>query len=192
LKHNKIKTPKLLIKEREFLAECDKFGFKTPIVFVNGCFDLFHAGHAQLLNVAKLFGGVNSKLIVAVNSDSSVKALKGHSRPIIGQNERAYIVASQQAVDYVFIFNEKTVSKYLKSLFPDFWFKGGEYSLDKLHPLERRNMGNCILKPLTLTCDQSSTKIISKCRKKYTLTSTEPSVQTRKVNTKRPNRSKKG
>ena len=148
MKHHKIKTFAEINSIRAHFTECGLVGFHTPFAFVNGCFDLFHAGHASLLNSAKSLSGTNSKLVVGINSDSSIKRLKGASRPIV-------------------IFNDNGVSKYLKQLQPNFWYKGDEYSLDNLDKKEKRAMGECILRPLPLTCGQSSSKIIDKCRKQY-------------------------
>ena len=167
MKHHKIKTFAEINSIRAHFTECSLVGFHTPFAFVNGCFDLFHAGHASLLNSAKSLSGTNSKLVVGINSDSSIKRLKGASRPIVSAVERAYIVACHEDVDYVFIFNDNGVSKYLKQLQPNFWYKGDEYSLDNLDKKEKRAMGECILRPLPLTCGQSSSKIIDKCRKQY-------------------------
>ncbi len=128
LKHNKILTFDSLCKEVKQIHDMREFGIWPTLAITNGCFDLFHAGHAQLLNSIKATIGCHSKLIVAVNSDLSVKLNKGYDRPIIPQDQRAYIVACHSAVDYVFVFSEKTIGKYLQQFKPDVWFKGGDYS----------------------------------------------------------------
>ncbi len=94
------------------------------IVFTNGCFDIIHAGHVSYLNEAKSLGDV---LIVGINSDESVKRLKGQDRPIIGETDRAYILANIKPVDYVVIFNEDTPYNLIKEVSPDFLVKGGDY-----------------------------------------------------------------
>ncbi len=94
------------------------------IVFTNGCFDIIHAGHVTYLNEAKSLGDV---LIVGINSDESVKRLKGPGRPIIGEKDRAYILANIKPVDYVVIFDEDTPYNLIKEITPDFLVKGGDY-----------------------------------------------------------------
>lgn len=99
------------------------------VVFTNGCFDILHAGHAAYLNEAKSLG---NKLIIGLNSDRSVRELKGPSRPITRENERAYILASLEAVDMVVLFTERTPIELLKRLKPNLYVKGGDYTVDTL------------------------------------------------------------
>ena len=94
------------------------------IVFTNGCFDLLHIGHIILLEDARLEG---SRLVVAINSDDSVRRLKGPGRPIVGENERARILAALSAVDAVVIFDEPTPLAVIEALRPDVIVKGGDY-----------------------------------------------------------------
>ncbi|NLC27578.1 MAG: D-glycero-beta-D-manno-heptose-7-phosphate kinase [Campylobacteraceae bacterium] len=94
------------------------------IVFTNGCFDILHAGHVRYLERAKSFG---SLLIVGLNSDSSVKNLKGPSRPINPQNDRAFVLAGLSFVDYVVVFEESTPYRLIKDLSPDILVKGADY-----------------------------------------------------------------
>ena len=94
------------------------------IIFTNGCFDLLHLGHIKYLETAKSFGNV---LIVGVNSDKSIKNLKGKGRPINSQFDRAYILAALEAVDYVVIFDEDTPIDLIKAIHPDILVKGGDY-----------------------------------------------------------------
>ncbi len=94
------------------------------IVFTNGCFDLIHLGHVRYLKKAKTFGDV---LIVGLNSDSSVKRLKGKSRPIMPQTARAEVLAALNPVDYVVIFNEDTPERLISLIKPDVHVKGGDY-----------------------------------------------------------------
>jgi len=94
------------------------------IVFTNGCFDLLHAGHISYLEKAKNFGDV---LIIGLNADSSVTSLKGKGRPINLQEDRAYILAALEVVDYVVIFDEDTPYKLIKSIKPHILVKGGDY-----------------------------------------------------------------
>ncbi len=94
------------------------------IVFTNGCFDILHKGHVQYLDKAKSFGDV---LILGLNSDNSVKALKGENRPINTQDDRAYILAALESVDYVVVFDEDTPLKLIQIVEPDILVKGGDY-----------------------------------------------------------------
>jgi rfaE bifunctional protein nucleotidyltransferase chain/domain len=94
------------------------------VVFTNGCFDILHRGHIECLKKAKSFGDL---LIVGLNSDSSVKKLKGDKRPILPQDDRAEILASLGMVDYVCIFEEETPQKIISALIPDVLVKGSDY-----------------------------------------------------------------
>ncbi|AXH14509.1 bifunctional heptose 7-phosphate kinase/heptose 1-phosphate adenyltransferase [Malaciobacter mytili LMG 24559] len=94
------------------------------IVFTNGCFDILHKGHVSYLNVAKSFGDV---LILGLNSDESVKRLKGEDRPINTQEDRAYILSALECVDYVVIFNEDTPYELISKVKPDVLVKGADY-----------------------------------------------------------------
>ena len=95
------------------------------IVFTNGCFDLLHIGHITLLESARNQG---DRLIVGINSDTSVSNLKGPTRPMVGQRERAYVLAALAAVDAVVIFDAPTPLQLIEALRPDVIVKGGDYS----------------------------------------------------------------
>ena len=99
------------------------------IVFTNGCFDILHRGHATYLQAAQALGDV---LIVGVNSDASVRRLKGENRPINSEQDRAYLLASLAAVDYVIIFSEDTPHELLSQIRPDVLVKGGDYQLEEV------------------------------------------------------------
>lgn len=94
------------------------------VVFTNGCFDILHKGHITYLNHAKSLGDV---LIIGVNSDSSVKKLKGKDRPVNNENDRAFLLDNLRSVDYVTIFNEDTPYELIKKIIPDFLVKGGDW-----------------------------------------------------------------
>ena len=98
---------------------------RQRIVFANGCFDLLHVGHVTLLERAKRLGDV---LIVAINSDRSVRALKGKSRPIMAQRERARLLAALSSVDYVTVFDAPTPYRLIAALEPDVLVKGADWS----------------------------------------------------------------
>lgn len=102
---------------------------KRKIVFTNGCFDLFHVGHLKVFQECKKRGDV---LVVGLNSDRSVRALKGPKRPIIPQNERALLIAGLVPVDYVTIFDQDTPEKLIRLVQPDVLIKGGDWKADRI------------------------------------------------------------
>jgi len=99
------------------------------VVFTNGCFDLIHPGHIRYLQEARQLGDA---LIVALNSDRSVRELKGEKRPILNQNERAEVMAALNCVEYVTIFDESTPREIIAALLPDVLVKGGDWDLDRI------------------------------------------------------------
>jgi D-beta-D-heptose 7-phosphate kinase/D-beta-D-heptose 1-phosphate adenosyltransferase len=124
MSHSKVKNIGQLIKIRQGLKRQRK-----KVVFTNGCFDVLHRGHIECLRKAKSFGDV---LIVGLNSDSSVRKIKGDKRPILPQGDRAEILASLEMVDHVVIFREKTPLDLIASLVPDVLAKGGDYKKDEI------------------------------------------------------------
>ena len=100
---------------------------RRSIAFANGCFDLLHVGHVRYLKGARAEG---DRLVVAINSDASTRALKGDGRPILNQNARAELVGALRCVDYVVIFDDPTVDRLLNLLKPDVHCKGTDYSPD--------------------------------------------------------------
>jgi len=100
---------------------------EKTIVLANGCFDLVHVGHIRYLKEARELGDI---LVVALNSDRSVRTLKGKGRPFMNQDERAVILSSFSFVDYLTVFSENNVEKILLSLEPDFHAKGSDYTKD--------------------------------------------------------------
>ena len=99
------------------------------IVFTNGCFDILHRGHVEYLTEAKACG---DKLVTALNSDSSVRGLKGDPRPIQSQEDRAVILDALESVDLVVIFDQETPEEIIKTLLPDVLVKGGDYTPDTI------------------------------------------------------------
>lgn len=128
------------------------------VVFTNGCFDLLHAGHVDLLEQAKSFGDI---LIVALNTDASVRRIKGAQRPIVSENDRARLIAALQAVDWVTFFNEETPAGILQEIQPDVLVKGGDYRKEEI-------VGFDIvpeIKVVPLVPGQSTSEIIEKIRR---------------------------
>lgn len=103
------------------------------IVFTNGCFDILHVGHIRYLQAAKQLGG---RLVVGLNSDRSVRAIKGPGRPINSEADRAEVLAALAAVDHVIVFNDPRVTRLVKELRPHVYTKGGDYTIDSLNPEE--------------------------------------------------------
>lgn len=99
------------------------------IVFTNGCFDILHLGHADYLNRAAEKG---SKLIIGLNTDKSIRAIKGENRPIQDENSRAMLLASFACVDLVILFNEETPKLLIDSIIPNVLIKGSDYSIDQI------------------------------------------------------------
>jgi rfaE bifunctional protein nucleotidyltransferase chain/domain len=99
------------------------------LVFTNGCFDILHRGHVEYLQYARTLGDA---LCVAVNADASVRRLKGKARPVVGEDDRAAVVAALESVDYVTIFEEDTPFELISSLLPDVLVKGGDYTADQV------------------------------------------------------------
>ena len=99
------------------------------IVFTNGCFDLLHLGHLGCLEAGRKFGDV---LIVGINSDASIRQLKGEGRPVVPENERAEILSALEYVDAVVIFDDLTPLRIISELMPDVLFKGGDWSKDQI------------------------------------------------------------
>lgn len=134
------------------------------IVFTNGCFDILHVGHARYLKEAKETGDI---LVLALNSDSSVKAIKGGKRPLIPEEERAYMIASLEVVDYVTIFSETTPLELIEYLRPDILVKGGDWAEDKVVGREsvREWGGKVVIVPEIKNA--STTNIVEKIIKVY-------------------------
>ncbi len=102
---------------------------RKKVVFTNGCFDIIHRGHIEYLSRSKALGDV---LIVGVNSDDSVRRIKGPKRPIVGEGDRAFIVANLAPVDYVCLFSEDTPLELISALVPDVLVKGADWKIDEI------------------------------------------------------------
>src|SRR5215510_3866466 len=124
----KILSPEQMLEERERLRASG-----VRLVFTNGVFDLLHVGHVRYLTQASELGDA---LVVAINSDRSVRELKGPDRPIFNEAERAEILAALRQVDYVVIFDDISPRSLIAQLLPDVLVKGGDYGLDEIHGRE--------------------------------------------------------
>jgi len=130
------------------------------IVFTNGCFDIIHAGHIKLFEKARAQGDA---LIVAINSDKSLKGLKGPKRPLVTEKLRAYVIAALESVDFVTVFGEQTPAELLSELKPDVLVKGGDY---KLSEIVGREYVNKVVR-IPLVKGLSTTALINKIVKLY-------------------------
>jgi rfaE bifunctional protein nucleotidyltransferase chain/domain len=131
------------------------------VVFTNGCFDLLHAGHVALLEAAADLADI---LVVGLNTDASVARLKGPSRPLTPQGERARVLAALRAVDYVVLFDEETPLRVIRVIEPDVLVKGGDYALDEIvgrDVVEARG-GRVVRIPLVPGC--STTGLLARLR----------------------------
>jgi rfaE bifunctional protein nucleotidyltransferase chain/domain len=122
--HNKIKTTQDLVPLLEILRAAGR-----KVVFTNGCFDLIHTGHTRYLAKARSFGDL---LIVAVNSDASVRGIKGDKRPINSEADRMETLAALESVNYVVLFDEPDPQQIIAELKPDVLVKGGDWPIEKI------------------------------------------------------------
>jgi rfaE bifunctional protein nucleotidyltransferase chain/domain len=137
---------------------------KKKVVFTNGCFDLIHAGHVDYLSKSKRLGDV---LIVGLNSDDSVKRIKGEKRPILLQSERAFVLSNLKPVDYVTIFEEDTPANLIGELIPDILVKGDDWAIENIvgRDVVEKNGGE--VKTIKFVNNQSTSKIIDSILHKF-------------------------
>ena len=148
-----------LLKERERLRDAYQ-----KLVFTNGVFDLLHVGHVRYLAQARALGDA---LVVAINSDRSVRELKGADRPLTNENDRAEILAALDAVDYVTIFDDISPRSLIAKLLPDVLVKGGDYNLDQIHGREEVEAAGGRVVSLPFVDGASTTEIIDRIRTAY-------------------------
>jgi rfaE bifunctional protein nucleotidyltransferase chain/domain len=139
-------------------------GSGKRVVFTNGCFDVLHVGHARYLEEARALGDL---LVVGLNSDTSVRGLKGPQRPIVPEADRAELLAALAAVDYVVLFSEATPEALLQRVRPDLHVKGGDYRAEDLPetPLVRSLGGEVRIMPLVE--GRSTTDLVETIRERY-------------------------
>ncbi|HEX8707744.1 MAG TPA: D-glycero-beta-D-manno-heptose 1-phosphate adenylyltransferase [Pyrinomonadaceae bacterium] len=131
------------------------------LVFTNGCFDILHVGHVRYLARARSLGDA---LMVAINSDRSVRELKGAGRPIMAQEERAELLAALGAVDYVTVFDELSPRALIAEVLPDVLVKGGDYGLDEIHGREEVEAAGGRVLALPFVDGASTTSIIERIK----------------------------
>lgn len=133
----KLDNPKLFSFDQALAVREKLQGNGRRVVLTNGVFDLLHTGHLYYLQQARALGDA---LIVALNGDTSVRALKGPTRPIQAEAQRAYALGALTCVDGVFVFNTPRLDAEIRALRPDIYCKAGDYTLEKLNPDERREL----------------------------------------------------
>lgn len=134
------------------------------VVFTNGCFDLLHAGHVDYLNKAKSFGDV---LIVGINSDLSMRNIKGEKRPIIKEDERSFVISNLKCVDYVVLFDDDTPEKLINEIAPDILVKGADWSKEKIVGGSFVESNGGRVERVEFVNDQSTSKIINLIVERY-------------------------
>ncbi len=149
---NSIKTLGVMKEIRQQLKDKNK-----KVVFTNGCFDLIHAGHIDYLSKAKAFGDV---LIIGLNSDASVKRIKGSERPILKETERGFIISNLKPVDYVVLFDEDTPKILIEELLPDILVKGADWTIENIVGKDVVLANGGEVKTVEFVNDQSTSKII--------------------------------
>lgn len=153
----------------KILSQADLLGVRKglraegkSLVFTNGVFDLLHVGHVRYLAEARSLGDA---LVVAINSDWTVRELKGEGRPIVNELERAEVLAALRQVDFVTIFDEVSPRPLIASLLPDVLVKGGDYALDEIHGREEVEAAGGRVVSLPFVEGASTSTIIERMRK---------------------------
>lgn len=137
---------------------------KKAIVFTNGCFDIIHAGHVKYLNHAAELGDI---LILGLNSDVSVKSIKGEKRPVTGQQHRSWVAAALACVDHVVLFDEPDPKNLIKAICPDVLVKGSDWQEDQIIGADFVKKHGGRIERVFLEPDISTTKIIDRIGKLY-------------------------
>jgi rfaE bifunctional protein nucleotidyltransferase chain/domain len=145
-----------MVAERERLRAAGR-----RLVFTNGCFDILHVGHVRYLNQARELG---DSLVVAINSDAAVRALKGPSRPVVSERERAEMLSNLRAVDYIVVFDDLSPRGLIARLLPDVLVKGGDYTLDMIHGREEVEAAGGRVVSLPFIDGASTTGIIERIK----------------------------
>jgi len=153
----KILTRQAMLAERGRLRAGGK-----RLVFTNGVFDLLHVGHVRYLAQARALGDA---LLVAINSDRTVRELKGSNRPIFNEAERAEILAALRVVDYVIVFDDVSPRSLIAELLPDVLVKGGDYNLDQIHGREEVEAAGGDVISLPFVEGASTTTLIERMRR---------------------------
>jgi rfaE bifunctional protein nucleotidyltransferase chain/domain len=155
----KIRALDEIVRLRPALRESGK-----KLVFTNGCFDILHVGHVRYLNYARSLGDL---LVVAVNSDRSVREIKGDSRPIVTERERAEVLAALTSVDFVFIFDDPTPKRIIDAIVPDILVKGADWNIHEIIGRDTVEKAGGIVLNFPLVRGSSTTDIIQKVLERF-------------------------
>jgi rfaE bifunctional protein nucleotidyltransferase chain/domain len=157
--------PATRVLDRDALVR--RFGRPRPetVVFTNGCFDILHRGHVAYLNAARALG---DRLVVGVNTDASVRRLKGEGRPVVGEDDRAFVLAGLACVDAVTLFDEDTPAELIAALVPDVLVKGGDYAPDAVVGRETVEAAGGRLVLIPFVEGRSTTTILHRIRETET------------------------
>jgi rfaE bifunctional protein nucleotidyltransferase chain/domain len=155
----KIKSLAEIVQIRNRLRDQGK-----KVVFTNGCFDILHRGHIRYLNDARSKGDA---LIVALNTDRSVKASKGEGRPIVPEHERAEVLAALQSVDFVLLFDDPTPQLVIDTIVPDVLVKGADWGISEIVGRETVEKAGGVVENITLVEGSSTSGIISKILERF-------------------------
>ena len=151
---------KKIVDEKELLSIITSLkNDNKKIVFTSGCFDIIHAGHVLYLEDAKEKGDV---LVVLLNSDSSVKGLKGETRPIVDEFGRASVLSGLESVDYICLFDDETPCRLIEKMRPDVVIKGGDYKGKHIPEMDMVDVYGGVVEYVTMVDGCSTTKIIEK------------------------------
>lgn len=154
----KVLSIEQMLAEREHLRVAGK-----RFVFTNGVFDLLHVGHVRYIAQARALGDA---LVVAINSDRSVRELKGPERPVFDEGERAEILAALRDVNYVVMFDDISPRGTIKKLLPDVLVKGGDYQLDEIHGREEVEAAGGKVISLPFVAGASTTSLLERMKRK--------------------------
>jgi len=156
----RLKNKKLVSDLTQLNEICLKYkNDGKKVVMTNGCFDILHSGHAHILEESKKLGDI---LIIALNSDKSVKKIKSSNRPIIAETDRAYVLSCLSSVDHIILFDEETPELVISKILPDILVKGSDYKGRKVAGEEILKKHNKEIVLLDLIDGKSSTAIINK------------------------------
>ena len=152
----------MLVKRENLKTLVEKLHSEgKTVVTTNGCFDILHVGHVRYLEKTKSFADV---LIVLLNSDKSVRSIKGEGRPVNNENDRAEILSALRCVDYVVLFDEDSPRNLLDEMKPDFYTKGADYSMETLPEADIMIKNGTKVKFIDFVEGKSTTNIINKIR----------------------------
>jgi D-beta-D-heptose 7-phosphate kinase/D-beta-D-heptose 1-phosphate adenosyltransferase len=158
-------TDKVIFDRKKLIIAVKKLKkHGKKIVFTNGCYDLLHGGHVRFLAAAKNMGDV---LVLALNSDASVRRIKGPKRPVTNQDERAEVMSALESVDIVTIFDENDPYNIIKDIVPDVLVKGGDWELDKIIGADIVKAAGGKVRNVPYVKGKSTTNIIAKVMKYY-------------------------